>query len=47
MTPRLVVRPFAASDLGDFLAYPSPLEVRRSIPGEARSEEVTARYLAR
>ncbi|RYX81202.1 N-acetyltransferase [bacterium] len=44
-TERLIVRPFAASDLADFLAYQSLPEVRMYMGGEPMSEEKAAKFI--
>ncbi len=46
VTPRLVVRPFRASDLDGFLAYQGLPEVRRYLRGEPMDEEEAVRFLA-
>lgn len=44
-TSRLVVRPFATTDLDDFLAYQSHPVVRRHLTGEPHTGEAAAAYL--
>src|SRR5690242_16979193 len=45
-TARLIIRPFANSDIGDFLTYQSHPEVRRYLPGEPHTPDEAERYLA-
>ncbi|SEC24069.1 Protein N-acetyltransferase, RimJ/RimL family [Nocardioides exalbidus] len=45
-TDRLVVRPFATTDLDDFLAYQSHPAVRRHLHGQPHTDEAAAAYLA-
>lgn len=44
-TPRLLIRPFTADDLTDFLSYQADPEVRRYLPGDPMTPDKAADYL--